>query len=202
MKRAARLPILAGVLCCLSTPPAFADFAATDLSAAGGVPVLDTLQVLDGAAGNISSLSDTLIACSFASNAPSSAATTSIGVDSSPAFLGGGFGLSTVAGIAASSTFGSSSPGSAPFSPSSDTPAAAPNVQNLTLASMVGNGIAVSSADAAGVSNPASSASFQLQTESITPQDTTPVPVPPAALLMGAGLLSFLPLRRSSRRCA
>lgn len=199
MKRAARLPVIAGFLCCLAASPALADLAATDsgLLAGGAIPVLDILQILDGAASDISSLSDAMVASSFDSTSPASGPGTSMGVDSSQSFLGGGASLSTLAGIAGGASLATSPAATAP---SSDTPAAPPNVQSLTVASTVGNGTAVTPSDSSSTSNPVTSAAFQIDTQNITPQDTTPVPVPAAAFLIGSGFLALLPMRRSPGR--
>lgn len=175
MKRLSHLAAVAALGCCLTAAPALAELAAP---AADSLPILDTLvdQMLPASDGS-------LLSAVTESASPMGGYYTGLGVDSSS----GGVTLSSAAAL----------PGD---SAGSATTVLAP-ATGAAGATFVGNGTVVGSAQLQSAAT-AASGPVLLSANDAPQTPQAPVPIPPAMVLMGTGLLGLLPLRRALRQPA
>lgn len=186
MKRLSHLTAVATLGCCLTAAPALAeladDSAATSLSAPAG----DSLQILDTLVAEMLPASEgSLLAAGTKSVSPMGGYYTGLGVDSSS----GSVTLSSADALSGDSA-GSATTVLAPSQ------AAGP-----TGANYVGSGTVVGSAQLQSAAAAASGAVL-LSADDAPQTPQAPVPIPPAMVLMGTGLLGLLPLRRALRQPA
>ena len=176
MKRLSHLAAVATLGCCLSATPALAELSAP---AADSLPILDTLieQMLPASDGS-------LLSATTESTSPMGGYYTGLGVDSSS----GGVTLSSAA-------LSGDSAGSAT---TAQAPAQATGAAGATF---VGNGTVVGSAQLQSAAS-AASGPVVLSANDAPQTPQAPVPIPPAMVLMGTGLLGLLPLRRALRQPA
>ena len=197
MNHLTRFSASAGLFCCLAASPALADVATPEPGSPSLAPsaVSEAVAALQSVNTIVGELAD-----STPASAQFAAATKSTGTMSgyyTP--LGADVTISAVASGAAdaSSSSASSGPGislaavAASFT-------AAPPATSQTGGSVIGSGTVVSSADA--LIQPISSDPTSGNTVVVT--DASPVPLPPALLLLASGLVGLMPQRRGFLRLA
>ena len=196
MKRVSNVAVAAGLFCCLAASPAFADLATPEAGAVEapsdeGLAALEALTVMMDDASTVSEIS--ALSSATTSTGPSSAPTTSLGVDSSqgPVSTGtiseDGFGTGRVITGTTVTAYGEEV-----FQ------AAAPSGQQQGEVSRpVGSNEVVIPTDLSSLVTASSFAPAKITVDSDEGNPEVPVvPIPSTVLLMGAGLLGMYPLRQ------
>lgn len=192
MRCFSHIALAAGLVCCLAASPARADLVAPETASAQAsageiLTALQALTYLSDAASGVAPAS--ALSSAVKSTGPTGVALSSEGVDSS----GGPVDTWTISGAGFGNTDSSAAATGAAY------PASAPSGLQVG-GHLVGSNAAVAPYDLSSLASSASDTPVALDNSDGGPDPNPPaVPIPPSALLLGAGLLCIYPLRRSPR---